>query len=679
MTDPTPSALTGESPRKLPSLVRLITLSFAVPIVVACAALILLSSLTSRAVSEDLAHQVLSSSLDNVSTEVGRQLDEAMRVSDRYAHRVAAGNIASNDDPRYLNVFMDSIRATMLDDLLTTPAIASICLGSADDKANWLLRRGVDAEGRDLMQWGAAKGPGPTDAIEHPWPAPQLSSMLQEGREHQFIATQRPWYIQAARQPGPSWTPVYFWFGQQSGEAQTGIGYTRAFRNRDGDMTGALVIDVTLGGLSQFLRATDFAQRGEVYIVDDLGLLVAASNGRVVSENGDRLGLAKAGTPIATALATAHAADPSATQATLDVDGQRYRAAMRAISPAPGIDWHVVAVLPERTFLGDALANERNSIVVALLLTLGSVCIAVFLAHRLARPVEALAAHVARIGAGEFSSRLTLGGAREFAVLAAETNTMAHGLSHRLELEKALAVAEEVQQSLLPECDPTAPGLDIAGRTRYCDETGGDYFDFIDVTSRLSAHTLIAVGDVMGHGVASALLMASARAALRANAPEHLNLAELLKRVNRVLASDARHNRFMTLALIVIDPMNGMARWASAGHDPTIVFHPATNSFTELEGSGIPLGIMDDAEYQQYEAKGLAKGDVLVIGTDGIWESRNPAGEFFGKDRLRDLMCEHASKPSSEIAALIQSTLVAFRGREGSEDDVTFVVVKIAV
>lgn len=679
MTAATPSTLTGDSPRKLPSLVRLITLSFAVPIIIACVALILLSSLTSRRISEDLAQQVLSSSLDNVSTEVGRQLDEAMRVSDRYAHRIAAGSIASNYDPRYLNVFMDSIRATMLDDLLTTPAIASICLGSADNQANWLLRQGVDGQGRGLMQSGSAKGPGPTDAVEFLWPAPQLSSPLEQAREHEFIATQRPWYIQAAQQPGPSWTPVYFWFGQQSGEAQTGIGYTRAFRNSKGEMTGALVIDVTLGGLSQFLRATDVAERGEVYIIDDQDLLVAASKGRVVSDSGDRLALADAGTPIAASLAAEHAANPSAAQATINVDGQTYRAAVRALSPAKGINWHVIAVLPERAFLGEARANERTSVMVAVLLTLGSVGIAVFLAHRLARPVESLAAHVARIGAGDFSSRLTLGGAREFASLAAETNAMAKGLSHRLELEKALAVAEEVQQSLLPECDPSAPGLDIAGRTRYCDETGGDYFDFIDVTSRLSAHTLIAVGDVMGHGVASALLMASARAALRANAPEHLNLAELLTRVNRVLAGDARHNRFMTLALIVIEPINGAVRWASAGHDPTIVFHPATSAFTELEGSGIPLGIMDDAEYQQYETKGLAKGDVLVIGTDGIWESRNPAGEFFGKDRLRDLMRVHAAKPSHEIAALIQSTLVAFRGREGSEDDVTFVVVKIAV
>ncbi len=671
MTATTPSTSTGDLPRKLPSLVRLITLSFAIPIIVACAALILLSSLTSRRISEDLAEQVLSSSLDNVSTEVGRQLDEAMRVSDRYARRIESGTLPPT------NLTADIWQRELSDDLLTTPAIASICYGTADNRAIWLLRLGSDGRGGERLQLGRVTGPDPLEASEFTWDPRAGSPELT--RTTQFIATKRPWYVQAAARTDASWTPVYFWFGQQSDEAQTGVGYTRCIRDNAGVINGVLVIDVTLGGLSQFLRATDLAQRGEVYIIDDQDLLVAASKGRVVSDTGDRLALADAGTPIAVSLAAEHAANPSAAQATINVDGQTYRAAVRALSPAKGINWRVIAVLPERAFLGEARANERTSVMVAVLLTLGSVAIAIFLAHRLARPVESLAAHVARIGAGDFSSRLTLGGAREFASLAAETNAMAKGLSHRLELEKALAVAEEVQQSLLPECDPSAPGLDIAGRTRYCDETGGDYFDFIDVTSRLSAHTLIAVGDVMGHGVASALLMASARAALRANAPEHLNLADLLTRVNRVLAGDARHNRFMTLALIVIDPMNGAVRWASAGHDPTIVFHPATNSFSELEGSGIPLGIMEDAEYQQYETKGLSKGDVLVIGTDGIWESRNLAGEFFGKDRLRDLMREHAAKPSHEIAALIQSTLVAFRGREGSEDDVTFVVVKIAV
>lgn len=675
MTTSLRNPATGGPAQRLPSLTRLITLSVAGPIVVACAALILLSSLTSRRISEDLAHQVLSSSLDNVATEVRRQLDQAMRVSDRYARRITDGVL-----PTDATGLFAAWERPMLDDLETTPAIASICYGTADNRAIWLLRLGPDPRGGERLQLGRVDGPGPTDASEFLWESPRTGPAARElTRTTQFIATNRPWYVQAASGSDASWTPVYFWFGQQSDEAQTGVGYTRAIRDNAGVIDGVLVIDVTLGGLSQFLRATDIAQRGEVYIVDDQSLLVAASKGRVVSDAGERLPLADAGTPIARALALAHERNPTAAEATVNVDGKAYRAAVRPLAPASGINWHVIAVLPESAFLSEARSNERLSIAIAFVVSLASIAAAVVLARRLARPVEILAEHVARIGAGDFSSRITLAGAREFAALASQTNTMAQGLSHRLELEQALAVAQEVQQSLLPESDPTAPGLDIAGRTRYCDETGGDYFDFIDITNRLNAHTLIAVGDVMGHGVASALLMASARAALRAHAPEHLNLADLLTRVNRVLASDARHNRFMTLALIVIDPVKGLARWASAGHDPTIVFHPGSGAFTELDGSGIPLGIMEDAEYQQYETSGLRAGDVLVIGTDGIWESRNPAGEFFGKDRLRDLMREHAAKPSKEIAALIQSALVAFRGREGSEDDVTFVVVKIAV
>lgn len=649
---------------------RLITLAVAGPILFGCVALILLSSLTSRRISEDLALQVLSSACDNVAIEVRRQLDEAMRVSDRYARRVDDGVLPTDER------LFDAWQRIMLDDLQTTPAVASICYGTSDDRAIWLLRQGTDGE---RIQLGLVSGPGEHDASEFTWEDPRVGSPAPElTRTTQFIATKRPWYVQAAAREDASWTPVYFWFGLQADEAQTGIGYTRAIRDNAGVVDGALVIDVTLGGLSQFLRTTDLASRGEVYIVDDQRLLVAASKGQVVSPSGERLRLAQAGTPIAAALSAAHQANPSATEATLEVDGEAYRAAVRAMTPAPGINWRVVAVLPERAFLGEARANERRSIALALVVAVGSLAVAVVIARRLASPVELLAAHVAKIGAGDLSSRLKLGGTRELAALASQTNAMAEGLSVRLELEKALAVAQEVQQSLLPEADPCPPGLDVAGRTRYCDETGGDYFDFIDVTSGLNAHTLIAVGDVMGHGVASALLMASARAALRAHAPEHMDLAELLRRVNRVLAGDARHNRFMTLALIVIDPVHGTARWASGGHDPTIVFHVATGAFTELEGSGIPLGIMADAEYQQYEAQGLARGDVLMIGTDGIWESRNPAGEFYGKDRLRDLMREHAAKSAKEIAALVQKSLVAFRGREGSEDDVTFVVVKIA-
>ena len=682
--------------RRLPSLLLLLTLAIAGPIVAGSVALLAVSASTARRISESLAQHVLTAGCDEIATEVGRQLDEAMRVSDRYARRVNDGILPTST--------LAAWQRLMLDDLTTSPVVASICVGTPDNRATWLLR------GSNRLELGIVTGPGSTDATEYAvqnqtaiTPSNTTTPANEIIRHYQYIATQRPWYTLALSSNQPTWTPVYFWFGKQSGETQTGIGYTRTLYNNDLSNTtepvAALVIDVTLGGLSDFLRTTDVASRGHAFIIDDQGLLVAASTGNVVSSSGDRLTLAQAGTPAAAALAayttrgkltipeiafdsSTNSTSTNSTNVTipLSIKGDPARGMIRSISPAPGIHWRVIAVLPESAFLSEAKASERRAIILAAIAAFVSLLVAVTLARRLAAPVRTLAEHVARIGAGDLSSRVTIAGTREFAMLADETNAMAKGLAHRMELERALAVAQEVQQSLLPACDPTTPGLEIAGRTRYCDETGGDYFDFIDVAQShdASAHTMIAVGDVMGHGIASALLMATARAALRSHAPEHADLADLLRRVNRVLAADARHDRFMTLALVVIDPTSGRVRWASAGHDPTIVYYAARNEFTELEGSGIPLGIMEDAEYAECSASGLVSGDVLIIGTDGIWESRNPEGIFFGKDRLRDIIKQTCRQSSATIASTVQRDLVAFRGREGSEDDVTFVVIKIS-
>ncbi len=181
----------------------------------------------------------------------------------------------------------------------------------------------------------------------------------------------------------------------------------------------------------------------------------------------------------------------------------------------------------------------------------------------------------------------------------------------------------------------------------------------------------------MGHGIGAALLMASARAALRARAGTPGGLAELMTIVNRVLACDTRHNQFMTMAILVVDPTEGILRWASAGHDPTFVYHPDRDEFGELAGGGAPLGIMDDGQYDEYTASGLKAGDLLFVGTDGIWEMRNGSGEFFGKERLRKLLQKYHARPAAEIADLLEESLRQFRGDVTPQDDVTFVVARL--
>jgi sigma-B regulation protein RsbU (phosphoserine phosphatase) len=296
---------------------------------------------------------------------------------------------------------------------------------------------------------------------------------------------------------------------------------------------------------------------------------------------------------------------------------------------------------------------------------------------RLTGPLVKLAGHVARVGRGDFESRLELDGARELKEVAGEVNRMAAGLRERVVLEQSMALASHVQKSLLPAGPPVSPGVEVAGQSRYCDATGGDYYDFIDVRKLAGDGVLIAVGDVMGHGIGAAMLMATARAALRAAAGSARSLGELMGCVNRVLSEDARHGLFMTMALVRIDPSARRVRWASAGHDPTIVYDPASGEFAELDGGDVPLGISDGVGYEEYERE-LGTGEqVLVVGTDGIWEARDERGEMFGKERLRDAIRTTGGGTAAEIATGMEDALGRFVGRAKVVDDVTFVVARV--
>jgi sigma-B regulation protein RsbU (phosphoserine phosphatase) len=307
----------------------------------------------------------------------------------------------------------------------------------------------------------------------------------------------------------------------------------------------------------------------------------------------------------------------------------------------------------------------------------GATVLGLTFSRRLSRPLRKLSAHVARVGGGDFEARLQLTEARELRQLSDDINKMAAGLKQRMELEQALALADEVQQSLLPDRMPKIPGLDIAGDSRYCDLAGGDYYDFVEVSTLPRGAAMVAIGDVTGHGIGAALLMATARAAVRAAAPQNYDLGKLMGQVNRVLTEDSRHGLFMTLLLLVVDPIGRFVRWSSAGHDPVIGYDPKADAFFQLEDGDVLLGLMPENEYSEFSRADIPPGAVLFAGTDGIWEAMNASGQMFGKDRLRELIRENASGPAAGIAAALEERHRAFRGAVAQSDDVTFVVLKL--
>jgi sigma-B regulation protein RsbU (phosphoserine phosphatase) len=251
-------------------------------------------------------------------------------------------------------------------------------------------------------------------------------------------------------------------------------------------------------------------------------------------------------------------------------------------------------------------------------------------------------------------------------------------LTDLTEQKKALALAGEVQKSLLPHGKPLVQGFDVAGRNISSDEIGGDYFDFLWRRENPSAPFSIVVGDITGHGVDAALLMTSARAFLRMRAAQPGSLADIVTEMNRHLARDVLEmGRFMTLFYMVIDPRAHNLEWVRAGHDPALLYDPGRDRFEELKGKGLALGVDAEIRYSQSCREGLAKGQVITIGTDGIWEAFNGAGEMFGKKRFREVVRRSAGGSASDILNAVLEELHQFTLGQKTADDITLVVVKV--
>lgn len=246
------------------------------------------------------------------------------------------------------------------------------------------------------------------------------------------------------------------------------------------------------------------------------------------------------------------------------------------------------------------------------------------------------------------------------------------------EQKKALLLASEVQKSLMPREKPHVAGLDIAGRNVSCDEIGGDYFDFLwRHDSRKGAFSIV-VGDVSGHGVESALLMTTARAFLRMRASQPGTISEIITEMNKHLVNDVLEaGKFMTLFYLAIDPEQRNLSWVRAGHDPALVYSPDSCEFEELKGSGIALGVTDDFKYMVHRKEGLLNGQIIAIGTDGIWEAVNTEGQMFGKNRLCDIIRQHSEAPADAILNEVYAGLNSFMSGTKSKDDITLVILKV--
>lgn len=243
------------------------------------------------------------------------------------------------------------------------------------------------------------------------------------------------------------------------------------------------------------------------------------------------------------------------------------------------------------------------------------------------------------------------------------------------EQELQLGVAREVQQRFYANAAINVAGFDIATAACPANETGGDY---VDIFSMPDGRICIGIGDVSGHGVGSALVMALTRAYVRSFAQVEADLASILSRVNLMLLADLGNYRYVTLLLVCLEGAANSLSYASAGHVPGFLISSSGEVDHVLESSGPPLGLFGDSQYVGAVVP-LAPQKLLVLLTDGATETTASSEDLeFGTDGVLAYVRAHRQDSARELADGICGAARLFRGECPQEDDVTGVVVKVA-
>jgi sigma-B regulation protein RsbU (phosphoserine phosphatase) len=496
----------------------------------------------------------------------------------------------------------------------------------------------------------------------------------------------RLWYKMAKKAKAPTWVQMV-----DATTRQLTLTLAMPFRRPDGSFAGVAAMDIKITrALVESETASRWSQKMSSFIV---GAEIDSSSGKrkiwVISSQ-------EKSPPDSTVVGGIFSENPEIQELFLRIKNKK---SGYLDMPYKGVDslWAYAAMIADQYFViivpkseimtlpeevGQMFvgySKEQRAITgVAVVLALFFVGIVAFFTSRFSTGhILTLIDGWKRVAKGDFSVRLKPRMKDERDQLIHAFNEIVPKIEEHMRMSNALGLAQEVQQSLLPQSDPLFPGFDIAGASIYCDETGGDYYDFIETNRGGQAGLAVVVGDVSGHGVSSALLMATARALIMLRSSMPGEAAGIINDVNRYLSLDTEQTgNFMTFFYCELTEREAEIQWVRAGHDSALLYDPSTDVFDELKGQGLALGLDISFEYDSFQ-RSIEPGQVIVIGTDGIWEMRNKAGVMFGKEALREIIRNNHTASARKIVDTVTEALEQFRGDEAPEDDITLVVIKV--
>lgn len=430
---------------------------------------------------------------------------------------------------------------------------------------------------------------------------------------------------------------------------------------------GKLEVEIGFDYLVDTVESTGWWQEHKAFLVDDTGRILASNlttERKKLSDNND---------PIEQSILYTMKSLPFGTVFDRGFP-PREVGGFYKLKEAP---WTLVILVPGSEILSQIIHFSFYYLIIGGISILMILFLIRFVTGRTVSSIIDVSDAAKRVAQGDYDVSLPVKTHDEVGELTLSFNTMVGQLEDRVRLKNSLNLAKEVQQNLLPEKSFQFQHLDIAGQSLYCDETGGDYYDYIWFPEMGEGKIGVAVGDVSDHGIAAALFMTTARAFIRSRMRHSVDLARTTNNVNRLLCMDtASSGNFMTLFLMLFDTQKKELRWIRAGHDPAMLYNAASDKFIELGGAGIALGVNENYTYEEYRRGDWGYGQIVLIGTDGIWDTENPKGERFGKERLRWILRQMSHASAANILQAVTDAIADFRQGKIQDDDVTLVIVK---
>ncbi|MDZ7266339.1 MAG: SpoIIE family protein phosphatase [candidate division KSB1 bacterium] len=325
--------------------------------------------------------------------------------------------------------------------------------------------------------------------------------------------------------------------------------------------------------------------------------------------------------------------------------------------------------------------QARFAIVVTVAAGIGSF----LLIYMLMNPLRKLTEWIRRAGHGELGDEMDIDDSSEigeiaqaFSEITSKFRESQKNLADQERLQREMQVAQEIQQTLLPSDFPELEGYELASYYEAAREVGGDYYDFVEVDKDTLG---VVVADVSGKGVPGSLVMTMIRTALRTEARGVKDAAEVLTRVNKFVSGDVKKGMFVTLFYVIIDSKRRRLNYASAGHNPMILYRASTKRTYYLNPRGFPVGIQlpdEDLFRKSIESDTiqLMEDDILLIYTDGITEAMNSRRELFGEERLLKIIRDYGHLRVKPFVEKIKDEILSFTEGAPQSDDITLVAIK---